>query len=447
MSAKSRKVRHQHKEENNVMSSEGFKQYHPDAATLYQNSKKENNMGIRSDRNGFYWWFSGRLVTGLFIMCGALLLASGQSHAAGDTIKIGVIAEMTGTFADFGRHMTSGAKAYMKQYGDKVAGKKIELIIKDSTGPAPDIAKRLAQELIVKDKVDFITGLGFTPNALAIAPIVTEAKTPTIIMNAAASVITTKSPYFSRVSHTLQQVAEPMALWAYKNGYRKVYTFVADFGPGHDSELAFTKAFTKLGGEVVGKARVPLQNPDFGPYVQRVKDSKPQAMFVFVTPGEMAITFMKSYHERGLAKAGIKLLSTGDVMDDSVLDAMGDRSLGVISTQNYSVAHPSPENKAFLAAYNQIDPQVPNYMAVGGYDGMAAIYAVIKQLNGTIDGDKAMAALKGMKLNSPRGPIQIDPVTRDIVQNIYVREVKKVGGHYTNVEFETFSAVKDPGKL
>ncbi len=382
----------------------------------------------------------------VMLLCGILALSADQACAAGSTIKIGMIAEMTGSFSDFGFNIVNGAKAYMKEHGDTVAGKKIELIVKDVGGPSPEVAKRLAQELIVKDKVDFIAGFGFTPNALAVAPIITEAKMPTVIMNAATSIITTKSPYFVRVSMTLPQTTEPMAQWAHKNGYRKIYTLVADYGPGHDSEAAFKKAFTKLGGQVVGESRVPLKNPEFGPYVQRIKDSKPQAVFVFLPAGEMPVAFMKSYNERGLAKAGIKLLTTGDVMNDNVQDALGDHALGVISTHHYSVDHKSPENKAFLAAFAKIEPQRPNYMAVGGYDGMAAIYNVIKQLKGVIDGDKAMAAFKGMKLNSPRGPVLIDPATRDAIENIYVREVKKIGSHYYNVEFETFKAVKDPGK-
>jgi branched-chain amino acid transport system substrate-binding protein len=382
----------------------------------------------------------------LLTMFATITLTTGQTLAAGDTIKVGIIAEMTGSFADFGFNIVNGAKAYVKEHGDTVAGKKIELIVRDVGGPSPEVAKRLAQELIVKDKVDFIAGFGFTPNALAVAPIITEAKKPTIIMNAATSIITTKSPYFVRVSMTLPQTSEPMAQWAYKNGYRKVYTLVTDYGPGHDAEGSFKKAFAKLGGQVVGESRVPLKNPEFGPFVQRIKDSKPQAVFVFLPAGEGPIAFMKAYNERGLDKAGIKLLSTGDVMIDNLQDALGDHALGVISTHHYSADHKSPENKAFLAAFSKMASQRPNYMAVGGYDGMAAIYNVVKQLNGNIDGDKAMAVLKGMKLNSPRGPIQIDPATRDVVQNIYVREVKKIGNHYYNVEFETFNAVKDPGK-
>jgi branched-chain amino acid transport system substrate-binding protein len=380
------------------------------------------------------------------IMLAVFALASAQTWAA-DTIKVGLLVEMTGTFADFGLQITNGAKAYMKQHGDSVAGKKIELIIKDTTGPAPDVAKRLAQELVVKDKVDFLAGFGLTPNALAVAPIATEAKKPTIIMNAATSVITTKSPYIARTSFTLAQVTEPMAQWAYRNGVRKVFTVVADYGPGHDAEGTFKKTFTQMGGTVIGELRVPLKNPEFGPFVQRVKDNKPEAVFVFVPAGELAVGFMKAYNERGLAKAGIKLLSTGDVTEDGVIEALGDNALGVISTHQYSAAHVSPENKAFLAAYSQIDPKTrANFMAVGGYDGMAAIYEVVRQLKGNIDGDQAMQVLKGLKLNSPRGPIQIDPETRDIVQNVYVREVKKVDGKLYNVEFETISAVKDPGK-
>lgn len=381
-----------------------------------------------------------------WMIFGLAALAAGQT-VAGDTIKVGVLAPMSGTFADFGQQITDGAKAYMKQNGDTVAGKKVELVIRDTTGPAPAVAKRLAQELVVQDKVDFLVGFGLTPNAFAVAPIATEAKTPTIIMNAATSAITTKSPYITRVSFTLAQVTEPMAQWAYKSGLRKIYTVVADYGPGHDAEHAFKTAFSKLGGEVVGELRVPLRNPEFGPFVQRVKDSKPEAVFVFVPAGEMAVGFMKSYRERGLAKAGIKLLSTGDVTDDGVIEALGDNALGVISTHQYSAAHQSPENKTFLAAYSQINPkQRPNFMAVGGYDGMAAVYQVARQLKGEIDGDKAMQVLSGMKLNSPRGPIQIDAETRDVVQNVYVREVKRVDGKLYNVEFETIAAVKDPDK-
>jgi branched-chain amino acid transport system substrate-binding protein len=380
-------------------------------------------------------------------MCGICALTSAPVYAAGNTIKVGLVLQLTGPFTDSGRQMLNAVKTYMSQHGDTVAGKKIEIVVKDVGGPAPEVAKRLCQELVVKDKVDFIAGFGLTPDALACAPVATEAKKPTIDMMAATSIITSKSPYYVRTSLTLPQVSEPMAQWAFKNGYREVYTLVADYGPGHDAGNAFQKAFVKLGGKLVGEVRVPLKNPEFGPYVQRVKDSKPQAVFVFLPTGELPVAFMKSFKERGLAQAGIKLLATGDVLDDGVMDAMGDSPLGVISTYHYSADHKSPENKAFIAAYKKIDPVTrPNGHAIGAYDGMAAIYAVVKQLNGNVDGDKAMQVLKGMKINSPRGPILIDPETRDIVQNVYVREAKKIGGKVYNVEFETFNSVKDPGK-
>ena len=376
----------------------------------------------------------------------ALLLPFGAARADG-TIKVGVIAEMTGAFADFGQQMTTGAKAYIKEHGDVVAGKKIELIVKDVGGPAPDVSKRLAQELVVQDKVDFLAGFGLTPNALAVAPIATEAKKPTIIMNAATSIITTKSPYLTRVSMTLPQVTAPLGDWAYQNGIRKVYTAVSDYGPGVDAETAFIKSFTAAGGQVVDKVRMPLTNPDYSPFVQRIKDTKPDAVFVFVPAGESAVGFMKAYADRGLAAAGIKLIGTGDLTDDGVIDALGNNAIGVITTHHYSAAHDSPENKAFLAAYAAIDAtHRPNFMAVGGYDAMALIYSVVKQLNGNVDPDKAMALIKGAKIASPRGPIVIDADTHDVTQNVYVREVKRVNGKLYNVEFATIANVKDPGK-
>lgn len=377
----------------------------------------------------------------------AFALTATASYAE-DTIKVGVILELSGPFADFGRQIENGIKVYMKQNGNTVAGKRVELIVKDTGGPAPDVAKRIAQELVTRDKVQFIAGFGLTPHALAVAPVATEAKVPTIIMNAATSIITTKSPYMARVSMTLGQVTAPMAEWAYKNGIRNVYTVVADYGPGHDSENVFKTTFTKLGGTVVGEVRIPLKNPEFAPFVQRVKDSKPEAVFVFVPAGEMAVGFMKAYAERGLAQAGIKLISTGDVTDDGVLEAMGDAALGVVNTHHYSAAHDSPENKAYVKTYYELHGTKlrPNFMSVGGYDGMAAIYEVARKLNGVIDGDKAMAVLKGMKLNSPRGPLMIDPETRDPVETVYVRKVEKVDGKLYNVEFDKFQNVKDPSK-
>jgi len=367
---------------------------------------------------------------------------------AQDTIKVGVIAAFSGPFADYGKQMQGGIKAWMAQHGDKVAGKKIELIYKDTTGPSPEIAKRLAQELVVRDKVDFLAGFGLTPEALAVAPIAQQAKKPMIIMNAATSVITTKSDYIARFSMTLPQISAPMGDWALKNKITNVATVVADYGPGIDAEKAFSDRLVKNGGKIVESIRVPLRNPEFAPFIQRIKDAKPDAVFVFVPAGEQSIAFMKGYRERGLAAAGVKVIATGDLTDDHVLPAMGDNTQGVITTFHYSAAHKSPENDAFLKSFAAANPQGgrPNFMAVAAYDGMNAIYQVSQKLNGKIDGDKAMAVLKGMKINSPRGPISIDPATRDVVQTVYVRKVEMVNGQPYNIEFDQFPNQKDPGK-
>lgn len=365
-----------------------------------------------------------------------------------DTIKVGVIASFSGPFADYGKQMQGGIKAWMAQHGDSVAGKKIQIIYKDTTGPSPEIAKRLAQELVVRDKVDFLAGFGLTPEALAVAPIAQQAKKPMIIMNAATSIITTKSDYIARFSMTLPQISAPMGDWALKNKIKNVATVVADYGPGIDAEKAFSDRLVKNGGKVVEAIRVPLRNPEFAPFIQRIKDAKPDAVFVFVPAGEQSIAFMKGYRERGLAAAGIKVIATGDLTDDHVLPAMGDNTLGVITTFHYSAAHKSPENDAFLKNFAATNPQGgrPNFMAVAAYDGMNAIYQVSNKLGGKIDGTKAMAVLKGMKINSPRGPISIDPATRDVVQTVYVRKVEKVNGEPYNVEFDQFPNMKDPGK-
>src|SRR5215831_3190837 len=367
---------------------------------------------------------------------------------AAEPVKIGVVAPFSGVSADFGNQIQAGMNAWMKIHGDTVAGRKIELLIRDTGGPNPEVAKRLAQELVTRDKVDFLAGFGYTPEALATAPIATEAKKPMVIMNAATSIITTKSPYIVRFSMTLPQVSAPMATWAAKNGIKKVYTIVTDFGPGIDAEKQFTATFKAAGGEIVDSVRTPLRNPEFGPYIQRIKDAKPEAVFVFVPAGEQSVAFMKAFEERGLREAGIKIVATGDLTDDNVLQAIGEPLLGVITSFHYSAYHQSPENAAFRKAFAEVakNLQRPNFMAVGGFDGMAAMAEVVKKLGNDIDGDKAMEILKNMKFTSPRGPIAIDPATRDIVQTIYIRRVEKVGDQYYNVEFDKFPDVKDPGK-
>ena len=378
----------------------------------------------------------------------AVIVAALCFGAHAEDVKVGVIAPFSGSAAGFGKQIEAGMRTYLKMHGDTFAGRKIQLLIRDTGGPNPEVAKRLAQELVTRDKVDFLAGFGYTPEALAAAPVATEAKKPMIVMNAATSVITTRSPYIARFSMTLPQISAPMATWAWKNGIKKVYTLVTDFGPGIDSETSFKAAFTALGGQVVDSVRMPLRNPEYAPYVQRAKDAKPDAIFLFVPAGQDSIAFMKAYEERGLAQAGIKLIATGDLTDDYVLNSLGDPVIGIVTTGHYSAAHDSPENKAFVKAFNEVAKDLgrPNFMGVGGYDGMAAIAEVVKQLGATIDGDKAMQILSNLKLNSPRGPIAIDPATRDIVQTVYVRRVQRVGGELYNIEFDKFVDLKDPGK-
>jgi len=385
--------------------------------------------------------FTFRLAT-LLGTCALSLTA----HAA-EPLKVGLVLPMSGPFAAYGKQIEHGVRLYLEQSGGTFSGRKVELIIKDDTGVAPEISKRAAQELVVKDKVDILAGFGMTPSAFAAAPIANEAKRPMIVMNAATSSITTKSDYILRVSQTLPQVTAPVASWAAKNKIKKVYTLVADFGPGHDAEAQFKKTFTAAGGEIVGEVRTPVKNPDFAPFLQKIKDAKPEAVFLFLPPGEQTIAFMKGFAERDLAKAGIRIIATGDLTEEDVLDGVGDNALGIVNSLQYSEAHNSPENKAYVAAYYKAYPKDrPNYMSVSGFDGMQLIAKVLEKTGGDATGDKFLAAAKGMAWTSPRGPISIDPVTRDIVQTIYIRKVEKVAGKLQNVEFENVPNFKDPGK-
>jgi branched-chain amino acid transport system substrate-binding protein len=375
------------------------------------------------------------------VIAGAFALSTARAE---DTVKIGLILPMTGGQASTGKQIDNAVKLYMKQQGDTVAGKKIEVILKDDSA-VPDKTKTAAQELIVNDKVNFIAGFGVTPAALAAAPLATQAKIPEVVMAAGTSIITEKSPYIVRTSFTLAQSSTIIADWAVKNGIKKVATLTSDYAPGNDALNFFKEHFSAGGGEVVEEVKVPLQNPDFAPFLQRMKDAKPDAMFVFVPAGQGG-NFMKQYAERGLDKAGIRVIGPGDVMDDDLLNGMGDAALGTVTAHLYSAAHPSAMNKDFVAAYKKEFGNRPGFMAVGGYDGIHLIYEALNKTGGNTDGDKLIEAMKGMKWESPRGPISIDPATRDIVQNIYIRKVEKVGGELYNVEFATFEAVKDPGK-
>src|ERR1700686_3855863 len=381
----------------------------------------------------------------LSLAAAAMALAVALAPArAQETVKIGLILPMTGGQASTGKQIDNAVKLYMQQKGDTVAGKKIEVILKDD-GAVPDNTKRLAQELIVNDKVNFIAGFGVTPTALAAAPLATQAKVPEIVMAAGTSIITERSPYIVRTSFTLAQSSTIIGDWAAKNGIKKVATLTSDYAPGNDALTFFKQNFTAGGGEIVEEVKVPLANPDFAPFLQRMKDAKPDAVFVFVPAGQGG-NFMKQYAERGLDKAGIKVIGPGDVMDDDLLNGMGDAALGTVTAHLYSAAHPSAMNKDFVAAYKKAFSSRPGFMAVSGYDGIHLLYEALKKTGGNTEGDKLIEAMKGMKWESPRGPISIDPETRDIVQNIYIRKVEKVGGELYNVEFATFEAVKDPIK-
>jgi branched-chain amino acid transport system substrate-binding protein len=374
----------------------------------------------------------------------ALWGAAVTAGQAQETVKIGLILPMTGGQASTGKQIDNAVKLYMQQNGDTVAGKKIEVILKDDAA-LPDNTKRIAQELIVNDKVNIIAGFGVTPAALAAAPLATQAKVPEVVMAAGTSIITERSPYIVRTSFTLAQSSTIIGDWAVKNGIKKVATLTSDYAPGNDALNFFKEHFVAGGGEIVEEVKVPLANPDFAPFLQRMKDAKPDAMFVFVPAGQGG-NFMKQYAERGLDKSGIKVIGPGDVMDDDLLNDMGDAALGTVTAHIYSAAHPSAMNKEFVAAYKKAFSARPGFMAVNGYDGMHLIYEALKKTGGKADGDDLIAAMKGMKWESPRGPISIDPETRDIVQNVYIRKVEKVDGELYNVEFQTFEAVKDSGK-
>jgi branched-chain amino acid transport system substrate-binding protein len=382
----------------------------------------------------------------------AMLLGFGVTAGAeAQTVKIGLLLPYSGPNAALGDNMDKAIKLYMKLHEkDLPPGIKLEIIRRDTTGPAPDIAKRLAQELITRDRVNLLTGVVFTPNANAIAPLATEAKVPFIIMNAGTAMTTTLSPFIARVSFTLWQSSFPLGEWAAKSGIKKVYSAVSDYGPGHDAEAGFTKGFTDAGGEMVGSVRIPLANPDFVPFMQRIKDTKPDAVFVFVPAGKQATAVMKTFGDLGMPQAGIRLIGPGDITTDEELPNMGDAALGVITMHHYSAASTRPQNRAFVDAWKQEygAASVPSFMSAASWDGMQAIYDVVRQQKGKIDGEKTMSLLKGWKFDdSPRGPIMIDPETRDIVQNEYLRRVEKVGGQLANIEFETIPMVKDPWKV
>jgi branched-chain amino acid transport system substrate-binding protein len=380
------------------------------------------------------------------LLAAGLTFGAGAAFAADATpFKIGFILPMTGQSASTGRQIDAAVKLFQAQNGATVAGRKVEVIVKDDAGVA-DTTRRIAQEMVVNEKVDVIAGFGLTPLALAAAPIATQSKTPMVVTAAATSMITEQSPYIVRTSFTLPQVTVPIAEWAAKNKIKKVVTLVADYGPGLDAEKFFKSQFQLNGGQIVAELRTPLRSPDFAPFLQRVRDAQPEALFVFLPSGQGA-AFMKQFAERGLDKAGIKLIATGDVTDDDQLNDMGDVALGVVNSHHYSAAHPSAANKKFVQAFEAANKFRPNFMAVAGYDGMHLIYNALSATKGKGGGDALLAAMKGQVIESPRGQILIDAQSRDIVQDVYIRKVERQNGQLYNVEFDVQKAVKDPGKL
>ena len=373
------------------------------------------------------------------------LSMSGLLHAQQAPFKIGFILPMTGQSASTGRQIEAAARLYMAQNGTTVAGRKIEVIFKDDGGVA-DATRRTAQELVVNEKVDVLAGFGLTPLALATAPIATQSKTPMVVTAAATSIVTEQSPYIVRTSFTLPQVTLGIAEWAAKNKIKRAMTMVADYAPGIDAERTFKDRFQLNGGTIVGEIRSPLRSPDFAPFLQRVSDTKPEALFVFLPSGQGA-AFMKQFGERGLDKSGIRLIATGDVTDDDQLNDMGDVALGVVTSHHYSASHPSAFNKKFVAAFEAANKGMrPNFMGVAGYDGMRVIYKALEATKGAGGGDALLAAMKGQLFESPRGQILIDAQTRDVVQDVYIRKVERVNGQLYNMEFDVQKAVKDPGK-
>jgi len=385
------------------------------------------------------------VLIGLVSLAALLVPPTGYAQ---QTVKIGLIMPYSGQFADPATQMDNAIKLYMKQKGDTVAGKKIEVIRKDSGGVAPDVAKRLAQELIVRDKVDILAGFVLTPNTLAAADVSAEAKKFMVVMNAATAIITTKSPYMVRTSATVPQLTETFGAWARRSGIKQAYTMVSDFGPGHDAEQGFQRGFKEAGGEIMGSVRFPVANPDFAAFVQRAKDMNPESIFIFVPGGVQPAAIGKAVAERGIDARKTKVLGMGELTEDEARKSMGDASLGIITVYHYDHNHDSALNRDFVKAFNaEYAGRNPNIYSIGGYDGMHLIYEALKKTAGATDGDALVAAAKGMKWESPRGPVAIDPETRDVVQTVYIRRVEKVGGQLLNVEFDKIENVKDPFKV
>ena len=383
-------------------------------------------------------------------LCAALCctVLSGAAFADGGTVKIGVITSLSGPAAESGAQMKAGIDTWLRMHGNTVAGKRIEVVYRDDTGPMPDVAKRLATELVTRERVDVLAGFVFTPNAMAAAGIADQARRPMVVMNAAASSLTARSPYVTRVSYTIAQSAKPLAEWAYKTGARRVYTVVADYAPGLDAETWFNNTFTALGGKIVGSVRMPITSVDYGAFVQRVKDEKPDAIHVFLPNGQPMVSFTKAYREKGLDKANIRFLGGEGWGDEDVLKAGGDSLVGIYSSGFYSYTRPGADNARFLEGFAKTvgGRMQPSFLAASSYDGMALIAKTLEKTKGSTDGAAFMAAVKGYTATSPRGTVTIDPATRDIVQTMYIRRIDRQGTKLVATEIDRFDNVKDPAK-
>jgi branched-chain amino acid transport system substrate-binding protein len=378
------------------------------------------------------------------IAFGAFLSASA---AAQDTVKIGLVLPYSGQFADTAAQMDNAIKLFMQKNGDSVAGKKVQILRRDTGGIAPDTAKRLAQELVVRDNVDLLAGWILSPNALSAAAVSEQSKKLMVVMNAAAAILTMKSPYIVRTSGTQSQLNEPFGNWAAKNGVKTLFSMVSDFSPGHDAETAILEGYKQAGGRVVASIRFPVAQPDFSVYVQRAKDANPDGIYVWIPAGAQPAALGKAIGEHGIDARKTMVLSDGNLTDDSALKSMGDVALGFVTVAHYDWNHASALNREFVRDYAEISGgRHPDVLSIGGWDGMHLIYEALKKTGGKTDGDSLINAVKGMAWESPRGPITIDPETRDIIQDVYVRRVEKVDGELRNVEFDKIERVKDPVK-
>ena len=378
----------------------------------------------------------------------SIILPTRPARAA-KQLTIGVVLPMSGFYANQAAQYENGIKVFQALHGTEVAGLPVRTVIRDDQGPASgDLSRRLTQELIVREKADIILGYSFTPNAMAAASLLTEAKKVGVIINAATSIITEKSPDFVRVSFTTPQVSYYLGKYVAEKGLKKVFTIASDYAPGIDSETWFVKALKAGGGTVVGGVRTPVTETEYAPYLQKAIEAKPDAIFAFNPGGDVAVAFLKAVKQSGLQKSGVKLTVTGDVLEDDALALLGENAEGAISTMHYQYGLKNKQNQDFIAKFKEIAGKdaVPNFRAVQGYDGLNAIYGAVEKTKGDLATDALLRAFEGATYDSPRGKFQIDPKTRDIIQTIYVRETRQVDGMWQNVEIASYPMVGDPAK-